>query len=644
MRSILHTLPIRWQIPALYAAILALVLAAGGVAVWNAQRAFQYDGLLARQLTEMRGLIPEELDIKLETWLYAAEKPDPATLKMRHTRLMNALLPPGEDPAVALKRIALLNPKLVDQLFPAGADLPSYAELHQMMPKVVDQLFPPDEDARDTRKKLMDLDPKLAADLFPELTVDQLALRKYAVDLAEKASAKDRGVAILALDGTVLAQSSAGPACVPALVSKAAVADKAGAALFDKLRTARYVDSIDHGQLTMVLPLIWQNNRPLALAQGCVPTDSIDASLNQLALSLIVGWALVVGLATALGVTVTRRVLRPLDQVIATSGQIAAGDLRRRVGLPPGRGEIARLGAAFDAMVERLEAAFAAQRRFVADAAHELRTPLTALSASVELLRMGAADSDPATARRLLRHLDGELSRVIRLTNDLLTLSRLDARPLIDPRPLDLSTLLEEVGEQSRALLSGQSLLIDVAPGLGILGDADRLRQVVLNLLDNARKYTPAGGRIVLRASSECAVMSSELPISDGSTARSELKTYSRDISTQNSKLRTHNWVVVEVQDTGVGIPSEALPHLFERFYRVDNARARASGGSGLGLAIVQAIVVAHGGLVAVESAPSTGTRVMIRLPWQPTTATATSPMSSDGRLSASIYSKEQKY
>ncbi len=639
MRLILRALPIRWQIPALYAVILALVLAAGGVALWNAQRKFQFDTLVARQLTELRPLIPEELDPKLEAGFYAADKPDPATLKLRYAKILNDLLPSGEDPAVAFKRISVLNPKLADQLFPAGAKLPSYEEMQQILPKMIDQLLPPDEDPRDTRKRLIDIDPTLAADFFPELTLDQQALRKYAYDLVQSASAKDRGVAILALDGTVLAQSSSGLACLPQFVSNAAFADKAGAALFDKLRMARYMDSIDQGQLTLLLPLSWQKDRPLALAQVCMPTDSIDASLNQLAISLVVGWVLVVGLATALGVTVTRRVLRPLDQVIATSGQIAAGDLRRRVGLPPGRGEIAKLGAAFDAMVERLETAFAAQRRFVADAAHELRTPLTALSASVELLRMGAADSDPATARRLLRHLDVELSRVIRLTNDLLTLSRLDARPLIDPRPLDLSVLLEEVGEQSRALLNGQELLIDVAPCLSVHGDSDRLRQVVLNLLDNARKYTPPGGRIALRAyvdhrpmpSSEAKGPTTE-PITEQLGVDQQAQNLTRSLG-PSSVVGRRSSVVIEVQDTGVGIPPEALPHLFERFYRVDNARARASGGSGLGLAIVQAIVEAHGGLVAVESMPGVGTCGTIRLPCQAAIATDASVLGSDGRL-----------
>jgi two-component system OmpR family sensor kinase len=593
---LLRSLPIRWQITVLHATILAVVLAAGGAGLWNAQRTFQYDGVISRQLAEVRALIPTELDLKLEAGLYATEKLDPERLKKRYAAIAAELFPPGTDPAIVPKKIALLNPGLADQIFPPRAELPPRDEMEKIVSKLVFELFPPDADPMEIQKKLIMLNPELAVDLFASPTLDQVALQKYTTDLVKRISAKDRGVTILAFDGTILAQNSEGLACSPsAALSKAAYADQAGEVL-TRSRAPLYVDQVDNGQLTLLLPIVWQQSRPLVLAQICVPTDSIDASLNQLAVSLAVGWVLVVGLATALGVTATRRVLQPLDQVVATTKWIAAGDLQQRVGLPPGRTEIAQLGAAFDAMVERLDLAFTAQRRFVADAAHELRTPLTALSASVELLLMGAADHDPATARRLLRHLDSELSRVIRLTNDLLTLSRLDAQPRVDLRPIDLSTLLGEVGEQSQTLLCGQDLQIDVAPGLRVHGDADRLRQVVLNLLDNARKYTPAVGRICLRG-----YANDRPPTADQNRG---------PIGQQQASL-----VVVEVEDSGVGIPIEAQPQLFQRFYRVDGARTRASGGSGLGLAIVQAIVLAHGGQIAVRSAPGAGTRVTICLP-----------------------------
>jgi signal transduction histidine kinase len=621
MRSILRNLPIRWQITVLHTTILALVLAGGGLAVWNAQRQFQYDSLLARHITEVRALIPEELNLKLEAGIYSIQKPDPALLKERYAKIIAAILPPGDDPANARKKIALLSPKLADQVFPAGAALPPRDEMEKIVSKLIFELFPPDQDPMETRKQLMLLDPDLVTDLFPTPSLDQAVFQKYLANLVAQVSAKDRGVVMFALDGSVLAQNSFGPVCSPLpYTSKGALtANDFAGDFFRKLRDTYYVDQVDRGQLSLLLPVIWQQDRPLALAQVCVPLDSINASLYQLAVSLAVGWALVVGLASLLGVTATRRVLEPLDRVVATTRQIAAGDLKQRVGLPPGRTEIAQLGAAFDIMVARLEAAFAAQRRFVADAAHELRTPLTALSASVELLLMGAADNDRATGQRLLRHLDSELSRVIRLTNDLLTLSRLDARPQIALRPIDLSTLLEEVGEHSRDLLRGQELRLNIAPDLRVQGDPDRLRQIVLNLLDNARKYTSPGGTIALRAYPDHRPPTTDdgrLRMEDGGSQRVERPSsiLHPPSSNQMSAVVRQSSVVIEVEDTGVGIPAEALPHVFERFYRVDGARTRASGGSGLGLAIVQAIVQAHHGQIDIQSTPGQGTCTTIRL------------------------------
>jgi signal transduction histidine kinase len=604
MRSISRTLPIRWQITVLHATILALVLAGGGLVVWNTQAQFQYNNLLARHMAEASAIIPSALPGKPEALLYTTARPDPARLAALGAKIATVIAPPGASAAMIQKRITLLNPQLAEKLYDSQSSTITPTELQAILPKLILDLFPADEDPAEARKRLTALDPSLAADLFPDQPLDVQVLRKYADGLAQSLGAKDRRAVILDSYGSVLAQSSFGPDCALApMLPKDALAG-AGDSFYAKLQTTRSFEQVGGGSAGLLLPVFWQPNqdRPLALAWLCMPTDAIDASLRQLGASLAAGWALVVGLATLLGVTATRRVLEPLDRVVATTRQIAAGDLHQRVGLPPGRTEIAQLAAAFDTMVARLETAFAAQRRFVADAAHELRTPLTALSASVELLLMGAAENDHATMQRLLRHLDGELSRVIRLTNDLLMLSQLDARPQIDLRSTDLSRVLADIGEHSRGLLRGQELVLDIAPGLYVQSDPDRLRQIVLNLVDNARKYTPAGGTIALRASSECAVLSSEVPVSDYTAA-------------QNSKLSTQNWIRVEVQDTGVGMPAEALPHLFERFYRVDSARARASGGSGLGLAIVQALVQAHRGRINIQSAPNRGTCVTIRLP-----------------------------
>jgi signal transduction histidine kinase len=624
MRSILRTLPIRWQITVLHTTILALILAAGSVLLWQAQRKFQLDSLITRHATEARALIPDAIDPKARENLFISPPLDRAKLKELFPQIVAEIFPADQDPLVGYKKLGLVNPKLVAKLTPPDKDGLASKELAEMLAQLgPDDLFPPDENAADTSKRLAELSPTLSEQLFGAPQLDQTALRKWAEDVVQKLSGKDRGAILLTLDGSVLGQSSIGPSCAPAFdVSKAAFGAKASDAFFNELKITPYFSQVDQGQLTLLLPVIWQpeQGRPIALMQLCVPTDSIDSSLNQLAASLIVGWVLVVGVATALGVTATRRVLRPLDQVVATTRRIAAGDLRSRVGLSPGRTEIAQLGAAFDTMVARLEEAFAAQRRFVADAAHELRTPLTALSASVELLRMGAADNDRATAQRLLRYLDSELSRVIRLTNDLLTLSRLDARPKIGLRPTDLSALLEEVGEHSRTLLRGQELIVDVAPELWVQGDSDRLRQVVLNLLDNARKYTPPGGQIMLRAYADDGERVGEWANGRVGERVSHPVALSPRRSVASSPPRSI--VVVEVEDTGLGIPADALSHLFERFYRVDSARARTSGGSGLGLAIVQMLVQAHHGQVAIQSAPGIGTCVTIQLPSLPTPPT----------------------
>jgi signal transduction histidine kinase len=400
-------------------------------------------------------------------------------------------------------------------------------------------------------------------------------VRAFLTGLPDDLASAETGATLFRVDGSLFAVAAKGP---PVPVPNADVVAKVASTGEDVI-----FESEVGGEpvLIMLLP-IKIGKDIVAVAETGISLRPIDDQIGRLRGYFLVGWIVAVLLTTGLGVPATRRVLRPLVRLVGVTRKVAAGDLTQRVGLPPGRNELTQVASAFDAMVAQLEAAFLAQRRFVADAAHELRTPLTALSASTELLLIGADEADPATTQRLLRHLDRELNRLIRLTNDLLTLSALDARAPLSLAPTDLSPLLEEIGEQTRPLLDGQDLRLAIAPGLWVDANPDRLRQVLLNLLDNARKYTPAGGRITLTAAAD-----------DGR-------------------------VCLTVEDTGIGIPAEAQAHLFDRFYRVDSARTRRTGGTGLGLPIVRGLVEAHGGIVAIESEPNVGTRVLISLPLLP--------------------------
>lgn len=306
-----------------------------------------------------------------------------------------------------------------------------------------------------------------------------------------------------------------------------------------------------------------------------------DSLLAQLRLILFLGALGAIVLGAALGVSVTRTALRPLARVTATSELIAAGDLSERTNLPAGRDELGRLSAAFDRMVDRLEGTLRAQQQFVADASHELRTPLTALGGLIEMLLLGADRGDTATVQRALRSAHAEIERLARLVGDLLTLSRLDTHPPLAQQPFDLAALVAEVGEQTRYLAGERTVRWHTDTALPIEGDADRLKQVLLNLTGNAVAFTKETGTIELRA------------VRRGDAAR------------------------IEVTDDGIGIDPADLPRLFERFYRGDKSRVRRAdgGGNGLGLSIARAIIEAHGGTIAARSVLGRGTTFTIDLP-----------------------------
>jgi two-component system phosphate regulon sensor histidine kinase PhoR len=235
-------------------------------------------------------------------------------------------------------------------------------------------------------------------------------------------------------------------------------------------------------------------------------------------------------------------------------------------------------------MVERLEAAFAAQRRLVSDAAHELRTPLNGLAGTLEIVQVGLARGDLEGASRLLAGVESELDRVARLVNDLLTLSGLDERSPAAMTTVALAPVVRDVARRMRILAPDHEIVIRADDAAHVHGNRDHLERLLTNLLDNAVKYTPAGGRVEVEARREGDV------------------------------------VCLSVHDTGRGIPSDDLPRIFDRFYRADRARSRQEGGTGLGLAIVRAIVQAHGGRIDAESTVGIGTTIRVSLPSVPAT------------------------
>ncbi len=343
----------------------------------------------------------------------------------------------------------------------------------------------------------------------------------------------------------------------------------------------------DERQLVVLTPLAVTGRDGTVVArlylQQVTSLGAADAVLNQLRIYIVLG--IIVGTAIGMlaGLALTRVILRPLDRMVGAAEAIAAGDLDRRLHLPPGSNEVARLGSAFDHMVDRLGASLTAQRRFVADASHELRTPLTSLEGMSEMLLMGADQGDPNVVQRAARSMHAELRRLGRLVGDLLTLSRLDNTTPVRFTQLDAGRLAVEVAEQMRPLAEAKEIhLATICPGPAMVnGEPDRLKQVMLNLVDNAIRHTPAGGEITVSAMDD--------------PKRGEVR--------------------IQVRDTGPGIDPKDLPHIFDRFYRGDASRARTTGNTGLGLAIARAIVEAHSGSITAESVPGEGATFRVALP-----------------------------
>jgi two-component system OmpR family sensor kinase len=293
-------------------------------------------------------------------------------------------------------------------------------------------------------------------------------------------------------------------------------------------------------------------------------------------------------LTGVLGLVVVRAGLRPLEGVEATAEAIATGDLTRRVPPGPPGTEVGRLSDSLNGMLHQIENAFrgreaseARLRRFVADASHELRTPLTTIRGYAELFRQGAVvDAEEQT--RALERIETESVRMGVLVDDLLLLARLDQQRPLEREPVDLARLAAKAVEDARAADPDRTYVLAADDAVReVLGDTDRLHQVLANLLANVREHCPPG-----------------------TTARVGVRTVDEEAGA--------TWVQVDVTDDGPGLDPDQLSRVFERFYRVDGSRT--GGGSGLGLSIVQAVVDAHDGQVGCSSVLGQGATFSFRL------------------------------
>jgi heavy metal sensor kinase len=324
-----------------------------------------------------------------------------------------------------------------------------------------------------------------------------------------------------------------------------------------------------------ILPVL-DNGQVAGWVQVVQSLGPVQDALDRLLTALLVGGVALLIFAALGGFFLSARALRPVDQITRTAQKIAGGnDLSARLNLPDTGDEISRLAATFDAMLARLEDAFRRERQFTADASHELRTPLAAMQAILGVVRQGKRPV--GEYRQAMDDLTEETDRLRGLTEDLMRLARGEEEAGLSHEQVAFSNLLTDVVDSLRPLADEKGLVLhcQVPKDLTLTGDMDALIRLFVNLLDNAIKYTEHG-EITVTAS----IKGSE--------------------------------IIVDVIDTGIGIPPEHLPRIFDRFYRVDPARS--AGGAGLGLAIARQIAKAHGGRLEVRSAPGAGSTFTVLL------------------------------
>ena len=308
--------------------------------------------------------------------------------------------------------------------------------------------------------------------------------------------------------------------------------------------------------------------------------QEIYENLREIQTKILLWLIIVAAAVMVVNGFVLRTITRPIAELNEGISRMSRGDLSARVNVR-GKNEFAGLAAAFNSMSERLEQLDKSRNQFVSNASHELKTPLSTMKILIETL-MYQDPIDPGMTKEFLTDVNKEIDRLNRIVSDLLTLVNIDSGAMkLNLDEVDLSGLMQEQVKRLSPLARENGIELECASKdqMFITGDALKLQQVIYNVIDNAIKYTPRGGEV------HCAL------------------------------TRSGRMAVIRIADTGEGIPAEDLPHIFDRFYRVDKARSRETGGTGLGLSIVKQIVVSHGGTITPESTLGKGTTFTIQLP-----------------------------
>jgi heavy metal sensor kinase len=322
---------------------------------------------------------------------------------------------------------------------------------------------------------------------------------------------------------------------------------------------------------------VQDNQQIVGALQVAEVSGTVEATLYKLMFALVVIVPLSLALATFAGMWFARRALLPIDQITRTAQRISAQDLSQRLNLNLPNDEVGRLARTFDAMLARLDDAFRREREFTANASHELRTPLTVMRGGIDVVLQRPRER--AEYERVLRELGADVEQLSHMAEDLLMLARADAHQIaVTCEELNAAQLLQAVADELRPLAEAHQIALDVHadPALQFWGDEPKMLRVLFNLVDNALKFSAPNTRVLLTAAPKGDVVS------------------------------------LCVRDQGAGIASDALPHVFDRFYRGTNGDAS---GAGLGLAIARALVQAQGGHISGESALGQGTTFTIELP-----------------------------